>query len=766
MNKDLYNELVAVIESGIEKKLNGEGEFSWREINSMKNQSVYESIKYLISFLRSNGNYAWTDNEYDILSKQDRMELSSALNKIIPSTLTFEVSVSNVYQLLMADDLIYVNGEYTFIVDKHQRDNLGAYYTPDWLADQLTEKTVNSYIQINFHADRNRINKLNMSDFTNVKVADLSVGAGVFLRSYIRWIKKNFSPEIQDLKKLAQNLYGVDVDPTALLICKHEVSSEFEGELSSVNLFLGNPLIPNCSSNDGIRKSLFYEGRIYNKNSGLSNKFFDVSVDIVLGNPPWEKIRFEERKFIKPKYQNIAKLSQKKLRDRAIEALSVSAPADYLYYTDVFGDYAEIKELLKSNSQLENSLTGELNTYNLFYELAINIINKKGVVGLIVKSSMVKTPANKKIFNHLVLEGMLMEVDIIKNTKKIFDIDSREEFAFVISSLTYRSQFAFFSNITSKEDFYKQESEVKLTQAILKKINPVSGMLPNISTAEQMAFVDEMYSRNPLFSEVFPEVKFGRLVHFTNHSEYISKKEEEGLPIYEGKFIERYDSRFSTFEGMTLQEKYRAKASARLQSEEEKRIPESRYFINKNFWKSISKNYDNKLTIMWRSLTSSTNRRTMLATLLPFLPTSQSIQFLQASSVEESIVILAIFNSIIYDYLVRMKLPGIDLTQSVVKSIPVPCKEKLSQSVTFKGKKDTYSEHISQRVRWIFKNETRLDSYFGVAVENQAWESKKKCEVELDLLVGQLYGLSFVEIKKIASNFPAYYSFKELELLF
>ena len=130
------------------------------------------------------------------------------------------------------------------------------------------------------------------------------------------------------------------------------------------------------------------------------------------------------------------------------------------------------------------------------------------------------------------------------------------------------------------------------------------------------------------------------------HRDSIIKENKKGyIPIFEGKFIEQYDGRFSTFEGISQEERFSSKASSRILSDEEKRykVPKSRYFISRDKWKDISKNYKEKYSLIWRSTTSNTNYRTCIATILNFQPTSQSIQFLQSENKKDLIFGLCIF---------------------------------------------------------------------------------------------------------------------------
>ena len=92
------------------------------------------------------------------------------------------------------------------------------------------------------------------------------------------------------------------------------------------------------------------------------------------------------------------------------------------------------------------------------------------------------------------------------------------------------------------------------------------------------------------------------------------------------------------------------------------------------------------------------NARTTLAMLLPTMPTCQSIQFLQTDSVTDLMMMLALFNSKPFDFLVRLKMPGIDLTQSVIRQTPVPSRDIYQRLIQFSNVELPLEHHILERV--------------------------------------------------------------------
>ena len=149
----------------------------------------------------------------------------------------------------------------------------------------------------------------------------------------------------------------------------------------------------------------------------------------------------------------------------------------------------------------------------------------------------------------------------------------------------------------------------------------------------------------------------------------------------------------------------------------------------------------------------------MLAMILPTCPTCQSIQMLQTENEEELVLLLALFNSIPFDYFVRIKMPGLDLTQSVIKQIPVPAEDDYKEVIEFNGKEDTLKRHILSYTISILKGESRLSDlvgrFEGWIYEVEGFEMSEKQKM-IDLLFKKAYHLDDVIYKNILLTFPKY----------
>lgn len=673
------------------------------------------------------------------------------------------------YDALLASEFCVQPERVGYKIDKVSRDIAGAYYTSSDFSAQITYRALESYM------DRKRRRAIDSDSFAccneyeNITFLDYSCGCGEFLLAVIQYFDNHVLGYSR--KKLATQLRGVDVNPIALMITIARIVSAVEAEddenlLREVakNFIVGNPLLHSDKIAPlEVRFDNFALNRLYAETEGINCLELEQQNLVVLGNPPWEKLRFEERAFFRPVCPAISAISQKNKREKEIKKLAVNWPELLEYYQLLQDDYASVKKEIPKHPLLKVSLVGELNTYAMFAELASRLTEKDGFAAIIVKSALVTSTCYSSCFRHFVNQGSLSEVFLFDNREKLFQIDSREKFCVLFFGGEHAGGIKVHYGLTKQEQILSSVP-INVTSEELELINPETGLLPNVADSKEFSFLLRTHRSLSVFAKEFPKCHFGRLVHLTAHAEHISTKSEKTrVPIYEGKFIEQYDNRFSTFAGMSADERYQAKASARRQPGDSfvapKPAPECRYFIDKKFWESFLDRYDQPYSLCWRSLTSPTNQRTMIASIIPSMPTCQSVQLLQTTPVEDLLMILALFNSKVFDFFVRLKMGGIDLTQSVVRQIPVPFREAWNSMVTLHGVDYTALDAVRALERLLYRNEPDLcglwDGVPEIKNADNYYKTAADVREEIDKIIFQMYGLTSAEEKMVRNSFKA-----------
>lgn len=703
-----------------------------------------------------------------------------------------DLSIGAVYELILDVEwtLSGIPGGIRLQSDKSSRNRAGAYYTPRELADAVVRRSIDTFIEKRVGVPYLSQSAGNMTAPTlhevrntleNMSVIDLSCGTGVFLLSildYVTALQMSDTPAF--LRKVALNLWGVDVDHIAMEIAVFEIAlylNDIELFKELQNHFVhGNPLMMPPSDDYSSKVALSESGFIYHPELGvqLPNRSFDL----VVGNPPWEKIRFEDKAFFKSVNPDIAASSKKDERSSAITDLARTAPSAYKFYIEFKSALETSKKLIVANARLKYSISGELNTYALFTELATSYVKDDGVIGLVVKTALVTSPVNSGFFRHLINQQMVISINDFVNKRRIFRIDSRERFSVIILGSNPGPRFSVVMNLETPDQLANDAlpRPLLMDRGLLEKVNPLTLSLPNVEHSDELSFLIKTASNNADFDSQYPDAKFGRLVHFTNHAGWISREGRSGyLPIYEGKFINQYDGRYSTFEGMQDAAKYASKSRARLVALDAKTdpgyVPMPRYYIEESAWLRLTRGYNSGYSLMWRSLTSASNVRSCIATILPHMPTSQSIQFLQLKSNRSLGVLLAVFNSVIFDYAVRLKLNGIDLTQTIIRQIPVPSLLNYRKPVSYKGYDAILEDHILARVNALLNGDDRLNAFRSsvdsgdTIFDNIDVGEPKIIMAELDELVSLAYGLNRYDLLTVLKQLSKYRDIPDVKVM-
>lgn len=132
--------------------------------------------------------------------------------------------------------------------------------------------------------------------------------------------------------------------------------------------------------------------------------------DCVLGNPPWERLKLQEKEFFEYLAPEIANAQNATARKKLIEKLQKENP----YLELVFKNAKRTSEtealFLRNSNRFPLTGKGDTNTYTVFTEHAQNLIKSTGRVGIIVPSGIATDKTTSDFFGDLVDKKSLVSM--------------------------------------------------------------------------------------------------------------------------------------------------------------------------------------------------------------------------------------------------------------------------------------------------------------------------------------------------------------------
>ena len=314
----------------------------------------------------------------------------------------------------------------------------------------------------------------------------------------------------------------------------------------------------------------------------------DGGFDAVLGNPPWGRIKLQEKKFFASRSPSIADAPNSAARNRLIQLLN--RPNAEHGEKKLYRNFLQAKREAEATSQFVRTSgrfplagVGDVNTYAVFAETFLRLIKPHGRAGLIVPSGIAIDDTTKRYFQHLVEQQRLVSLFDFENREAVFPGVHRS-YKFCLLTLTGMSnpvcqaEFAFF--LHQPEHLKELERRFTLAASDFALFNPNTRTCPIFRTRRDMEIARKMYQRagvlwkeeNESQEEINPwGIRFSRMFDMSNDSGLFhtretlenngyrlagnifvrSENEERYLPLYEAKLFHQYDHRFATFDGVS-----------------------------------------------------------------------------------------------------------------------------------------------------------------------------------------------------------------------
>ena len=298
--------------------------------------------------------------------------------------------------------------------------------------------------------------------------------------------------------------------------------------------------------------------------------------DVVLGNPPWERIKLQEQEFFAKRDPSIAKARNAAERKKLIAALPATDPFLWKEWSRATRIAQGKSHFVRQSGRYPLCGKGDVNTYALFAEHNLQMVGPRGRAGFIVPSGIATDHTTKDYFQAIVKSRALRSMWEFEN-EGFFSAGKGHMLRFALTTLSGRNDpspttdFLFQGQaITDLDD---PERHFTLSAVDIETINPNTGTCPIFRTKRDAAIALAIYRRaGVLWREGDPDgnpwgVRFLRMFDMANDSGLfrmrahlasagwrlkVGRFEKDGevmLPLYEAKMTNQYNHRSGTFEG-------------------------------------------------------------------------------------------------------------------------------------------------------------------------------------------------------------------------
>lgn len=423
--------------------------------------------------------------------------------------------------------------------------------------------------------------------------------------------------------------------------------------------------------------------------------------DVVLGNPPWERIKLQEQEFFAALSPEIASAANKAAREKLIKALA-AAPVGSAEraLSDAFTMAKREAEATSEFVRVQGddggrfALTGrgDVNTYALFAEHFANLARQRA--GVIVPTGIATDATTAPFFASLVEKKRLSSLYSFKEIRAIFlATDDRNPFCMLtLGHDEAAAKFAF--SLQSPAQLVDPERNFSLTPGTISRLNPNTKTAPVFRSRADAQLTAKIYSQAPVLidegkaSEVNPwGVSFARLFDMSNDSKLFrtaAQLASEGfirsgenwthdgstfVPLYEAKMIHHFDHRWAASgdDGDEDAEISVGKADPNFH-------PTPRYWIHSQAveHRLEEQGWKRSWLIGWRDVTRNSDMRTLISGLIPAVGVNHKFQLVMPQGSNERVIALyASFCSLVVDYVARLKLSGSSFPYFVIKQLPI-----------------------------------------------------------------------------------------------
>ena len=307
--------------------------------------------------------------------------------------------------------------------------------------------------------------------------------------------------------------------------------------------------------------------------------FDNDGFDCVLGNPPWERVKLQEKEWFAQRSTEIASAPNAAARKRMIRSLEDDDPELHQAFHEALRQSEGWSHLMRHSGRLPLCARGDINSYAVFAETMRYVLNESGRAGCVLPTGIATDDTTKHFFQDVTETKSLVSLFDFENRRGLFpDVDSRMKFCLFTCGngeqpAADRAEFAFFAHAI--EELHDPERRFTLSPDDISLLNPNTRTCPTFRSRRDAELAKAIYRRVPVLirraQEGQPEenpwgIRFDRMFDMSNDSHHFRIRKqleadgwklegnvfrwetEEHLPLYEAKMVHHFDHRWASYQ--------------------------------------------------------------------------------------------------------------------------------------------------------------------------------------------------------------------------
>lgn len=525
------------------------------------------------------------------------------------------------------------------------------------------------------------------------RIADIAAGSGILLAAiatqYFDWFPENYDQWI------SKCVYAFDLSENALRGARIAIAAH-SSSVKAIKKMYGNWLI--CDSL-------------------LSECSSEYGFDIVVGNPPWGKVKLSLHSFIN------------------------QTGNDYHVYGTQYGGFDKRKFLSKKQDALayskilkeQYSLLGsaEPDMYMAFLQKAISALKAGGHMSYIVPAGLIRSLGTKSLRQFLIGCSEDLKYYLLDNKANFFEIDTRFKFVVVSQKKVHPNVAGCtgfrFEICTGDESGIHGTEEIQFSTEELEEIRP-DLTVPECRDKSEKDLYVKIYKNGRSWKDEW-EISIAREVDMTNdRSKFHEKQSHADIPVIEGRMIQQF--------------RFGAKAYVSGSGRSAKWVPnvgtiKPQFYISReNLNEQLHSRLDT-LRAGYCDIAGQTNERAMMSAVIPSgvvcgnkVPT---IIFPGSDGEKRLYFFIGVTNSFVFDWILRRVL-STTVNYFLLFSLPMP-----------------NIDLSCERAKRIISLTKQLSC---MGIEYYTEDVMGELRAELDVEVAKAYGLNFDDLELIMKDFP------------